>query len=141
MSKLLSRMAALLAASALPLCAHAQGVVQQVGPVTAGHPAIWWANGQLSDRAITSPVVSACGAGSPSLVGNDYAGFVTVGTSTSACTVTFASAYNTGTACIVQDYNATSPIPYVSAISTTAFTVTWGSAYSGSFFYLCQGLS
>lgn len=41
----LSAVACMLSASAL----SAQGVVQQIGPVTSGHVAAWWQNGQIYD--------------------------------------------------------------------------------------------
>lgn len=49
MLKSLARLTALLAAIAVASTSHAQGVVQQQGVVTPGHPAVWNGNGQLVD--------------------------------------------------------------------------------------------
>lgn len=47
MKKALLRLGALACALATPL--SAQGPVQQIGPVTSGHVAAWWQNGQVYD--------------------------------------------------------------------------------------------
>lgn len=93
-------------------------------------------------NATASPGLSTCGT-SPSIAtgSNDHAGIVTMGSgSPTACTVTFATAYtNTPSVTITPTYNATA---YISAISNTAFTITFsaGAATSG-FNYHCIGIN
>jgi hypothetical protein len=91
------------------------------------------------------PTLSACGT-SPTIIGNDTAGTVTMGTGgPSSCTVTFASAYATNApACIVNLVGSGSLVEtQVTAISTSAFT--FGDPAAGAnfssvkFSYICIG--
>lgn len=88
----------------------------------------------------TDPTLSSCGT-SPTIVGNDTAGVVTVGTGAATeCTLTFATTYTAEPACVVtQHLNSTNPL-YFSAKSATAFTVTTSSSASlvgTKFNYVC----
>lgn len=71
----------------------------------------------------TDPTLSSCGT-SPTIVGSDLAGTVTVGTGTAtSCTVTFASSYTDEPVCVAtSNSNNANPL-YFSAKSATAFTV------------------
>ena len=82
-----------------------------------------------------SPTLSTCGTGS-TVNGTDVSGKVTNCSAITACTVTFAHALNTPT-CIVQDYATATPTPFLASLSGSGFTVNWGAAYSGSWFYMC----
>lgn len=42
---------ALVMAVIAPAPGAAQGVIQQVGPATSGHPVLWWSNGQVIDSS------------------------------------------------------------------------------------------
>lgn len=93
------------------------------------------------------PAVSACGT-SPTIIGSNIAGTVTIGTggSATACTVTFAnSGFPTNApACILTSQMSARTDLYISAISTTAFTVSNGAGAawpaSGKFSFTCIGV-
>lgn len=86
-----------------------------------------------------TPAVSSCGT-SPTIYGTDNAGYVGVGSSVTSCTITFVKAWN-GASCIVQNKNNTSPVAYVNNLSNTVLVVEFSAAYTGSFYYICQGWS
>lgn len=85
------------------------------------------------------PVVSACGT-SPSIVGSDSGGVVTVGGggAVTACTLTFAAVFPADQTCtITPRANVTA---YLSASSTSAITVTFSGDVQGQKFnYNCAG--
>ena len=86
----------------------------------------------------TAPTISTCGT-SPSVVGNDNAFTITVGTgTTTACTATFASAWTNVPQCnVTPNYSAT---VYVSAASTTAITITMSANGASKKLYVnCRG--
>jgi len=90
----------------------------------------------------SAPTASACG-GSPAVdVGSsNHAGKVTFGTATTACTLTFASAFANNAFCTVTpgaQPAAVANIPYISAQSKTAFTISGGTA-SAVYYYTCGG--
>ena len=85
------------------------------------------------------PTLSACGTGGSVVVGTDNAGLVTVGAGVTACTVNFASSWSP--ICVVTMKSNTSPLVDVDSISTSGFTVKFSAAYSGSFYYICQGFA
>jgi len=89
-----------------------------------------------------APTASSCG-GSPAVDANSsaHAGKFTIGTAATACTLTFATAYPTAAFCTVTPMAAPAAIgnvPYVSAQSRTAFTVSGGTE-STSYQYACGG--
>lgn len=89
----------------------------------------------------TAPTLSACGTSPPSVVGNDKAGTVTMGTGTpAACTVNFNGAYDTNASiCVVSSRTAGRSF-YISAASTSAITVTQDTTADSSVFtYICVG--
>lgn len=99
--------------------------VQQSGSVTPGHTVKWVIDGVVQDGGLgftellngtntllldtaghlrntgSTPILSGCGT-SPSIVGTDLAGEVTMGTGTpTGCIITFATAYNNAPWCLV----------------------------------------
>lgn len=84
-----------------------------------------------SSTGPAQPTISACGSGSPTMsaTANDDTGSFTTGTSASACTVTFARAYAVTPTVVISDSNTTA-VADISAVSTTAFTVSLASALS-----------
>lgn len=104
-----------------------------------------------SDRTVTGaklmataavPTQSTCGT-SPSIDAGSSpnAGKFTIGSSATACTLTFASAFPTSAYCTVTPAAqpaAVTNIPYISAQSASAFTVSGGTA-STSYYYTCGG--
>lgn len=91
---------------------------------------------------VSVPTTSTCGT-SPSVDAgsSNHAGKVTFGSATTACTLTFASAYATNAFCTITPAAqpaAVANIPYISAQSKTAFTISGGTA-SASYYYTCGG--
>lgn len=87
----------------------------------------------------TLPAPSACGGGTPALDANasDTGGTVTEGTSATGCVVTFHVAYPTTPHCQITALVGNATVVGLSAVSTTALTVT-NSAGSGNVFnYAC----
>lgn len=70
-----------------------------------------------------APSVSTCGAGSPSVSGNDTAGKVTTGSSAAtSCTVTFANTYTSAPVCILTGGPASGSTLYSPLFSSTTAT-------------------
>jgi len=93
-------------------------------------------------RAGPAPALSACiTGGTPTLVGTDFAGNITAGTTASTtCTVTFGRAYVTAPNCIVSW--KTGPLAAMSwTTSTTALTITQTSNASSQISYICSSTS
>jgi len=89
-----------------------------------------------------APALSACG-GSPTVDtgSSNHAGKITFGTATTACTLTFSSPYANNAFCTVTpgaQPAAVANIPYISAQSKTAFTISGGTA-SAVYYYNCGG--
>ena len=100
-----------------------------------------YATGKLKSAA-AAPAASTCGTG-PSVDSGSSAnaGRFTIGTGATACTLTFSVAYPTNAYCTVTPAAqpaAFANIPYISAQSRTAFTVSGGTA-STSYYYTCGG--
>ena len=82
----------------------------------------------------TTPTVSSCGTGSPSVTGNDTLWNIVTGTgSPTACTLTFANPYKS-VICVVTDDLQTSEVS-VTATSTTAITMTMSAALTSHNIY------
>ncbi|MDD4617460.1 MAG: hypothetical protein PHW76_10235, partial [Alphaproteobacteria bacterium] len=89
----------------------------------------------------SAPTLSSCGT-SPSVAtgSSNGAGQITMGTSATACTVTFANAYPTYAFCTVSPVSSYTGTYYVSAQSKSAFTLTFGTSVSSAKFnYVCGG--
>ena len=91
---------------------------------------------------VSVPTASACG-GSPAVDAgsSNHAGKITFGSATTACTLTFASAFANNAFCTVTpgaQPAAVANIPYISAQSKTAFTISGGTA-SAVYYYNCGG--
>lgn len=87
----------------------------------------------------TAPTLSSCGT-SPSIVGTDNSGTVTVGSvSASGCTITFAKTWATAPNCVVtnQSMSVVNALSYT--ISTTAITVTQTGLTGALLNYSCSG--
>ncbi len=96
-------------------------------------------NGHIANSSASSPTIGTCGT-NPSITGNDTRGIITLGTgSPTACTITFSSAYVTTPICVVSAYQIDQGSRfYLSAITTTGFTLTQSTgASSKKFTYLC----
>lgn len=91
---------------------------------------------------ISVPTASACGTSPAVDAGSSaHAGKITFGSATTACTLTFASAFANNAYCTVTpgaQPAAVANIPYISAQSKTAFTISGGTA-SAVYYYTCGG--
>jgi hypothetical protein len=91
---------------------------------------------------ISAPVASSCGTSPTVDAGSSaHAGKITFGSATTACTLTFASAFDNNAFCTVTpgaQPAAVANIPYISAQSKTAFTISGGTA-SAVYYYNCGG--
>ncbi len=91
-----------------------------------------------------APAASTCGT-TPAVDANstDVSGAVTFGTGTpAACTITFTAAYPTAAYCTISPANAAAVgvTAYISAMSSSAFTITLGAGTdSVKFNYVCMG--
>jgi hypothetical protein len=88
----------------------------------------------------TAPALSSCGT-SPSIVGNDMVGRVTVGTSASTtCALTFNVAFTNAPICFAQDETSAVTVR-ATTVSTTAVTFTASASMTASdkLSYRCEG--
>jgi len=89
-----------------------------------------------------APTLGACvTGGSPTLVGTDFAGTITAGTTAStSCTVTFGQAFGAAPTCVVSW--ASGPLAAMSwTTSTTVLTITQTSNASSKIMYICTSTS
>ncbi|SRR6266568_5467820 len=92
----------------------------------------------LLSAPTTAPALTSCGT-TPSIVGTDFAGTVTMGTTATGCVITFASAYAAAPHCTVT-WRATPLASQSYTISTTAITTTQTSASNNLLDYICVAL-
>lgn len=85
-----------------------------------------------------SPAPTITGTGTPTLVGSDTAGLVTMGTSATTATAVFASAYISVPWCVVSSQTATT-IGYT--LATTSIAITQNTASGNKINYWCSGQS
>lgn len=85
------------------------------------------------------PVISSCGS-DPSIIGNDSAGSITIGSGViTGCTLTFNQAWTAAPICIVTS-NSAAITGGVTAVSTSAFTAGFSAALGGGkLYYRCYG--
>ena len=82
--------------------------------------------------------LTGCGTGSPSITGTDNAGTVVLGTSATACTITFNKAYTSAPFCVVVWTNT--PLASESyTVSNTAIVLTQTSTSGDRVEYICIG--
>ena len=88
-----------------------------------------------------APKLSSCGGATVAAGSTDVKGKVANGAGINSCTVNFAKAYEAGSlvVCMVQDYDGSTPAPYLSSSSQTSFTVSWPASYAGTWLYICAG--
>jgi hypothetical protein len=90
--------------------------------------------------ASTSPTISACGTGSPSVAGSDNFGKITTGGGTlTSCVINFGKTWGTAPACTVSFSASTLAVTVAS--STTQLTVGATSLTSETIFYDCGSVS
>lgn len=96
-------------------------------------------NNHYNNTGKVAPVVSSCGT-SPSIVGYDSAGTITVGSgATTACTLTFGTAWANTPTCVMT-LNTSAVTGGVTSLSTTTITFSFSSSMgSGKIYYMCMG--
>lgn len=116
------------------------------GTVPLLNTANTWASGQLQSFAGhmassgSAPSLSSCGTGSPSIVGDDKDGTVTMGTSATGCTITFAAAY-TGTPNCTVIWQANPLAAQSYTVSNSAITTVQTSTSGNKLNYHCAAPS
>lgn len=88
----------------------------------------------------TAPVLTACGTGSPTIVGTDMAGTVTTGTTATGCVITFNTPKTVAPACVVTSQVAPATSTPAYSVSTTAITWVQASQSGNKINYICMGL-
>lgn len=96
-----------------------------------------FAGAQHLNTSGASPTLSSCGSGTPTITGTDTAGVVTLGTSATACTITFATAYSSAPACNVTWQSNLASMSYT--LSKTAITLGQTSTSGNLINYECFG--
>lgn len=88
---------------------------------------------------LTAPVVSACGTGTPTVVGNDSAGAVTVGGGVQAsCVLTFQKSWTIAPSCFANDSSALQAVKASATVS--ALTLSVATTFAGEVVnYFCIG--
>lgn len=85
-----------------------------------------------------APVISSCGTGTGTVVGDDQGGTITTAAAATSCTMTFAKAYRGNPVCTVTD-NSLVGFADVSSVSTSAATFGISSALTGgNLYYSCS---
>ena len=117
----------------------ADAVVTKSNQIVIGDEAVTETNLRGHIIASTSvPTVQSCGTG-PSVQGSDVAGTISVGTgSVTACTIKFATSWNTSPACVFTAVSTTARTVSLSRQSSVAVSTTFsGSLGSGLLNYIC----
>jgi len=97
-------------------------------------------NGHVASVTATAPALTSCGT-SPTIVGSDAAGTVTMGTaSPTGCVITFATAYTAAPSCTVS-WQATPLASQSYSVSTTAITLVQTGTSSNLVNYTCVARS
>lgn len=86
----------------------------------------------------TAPALTSCGT-TPSIVGTDLAGTVTMGTTATGCVITFNTAKSAAPHCVVT-WIATPLASQSYVTSTTAITTTQTSTSNNVLKYICVGI-
>ena len=93
--------------------------------------------GNNSQFGATAPTLSSCGTGSPSVVGSNVAGTITVGTSATGCVATFATAYALAPICNITSQTAYATTTPAYSVSASAITITQTSTSGNKYDYIC----
>src|SRR5258708_14593838 len=91
-------------------------LVRAISPVLVGHPTF----------SGNTPVLSACGGGSPAMAAGstDNSGKFTLGTATATCTMTFPTAFTTSVRCVVNSEPTLAPVGYSNSLTPILATAT-----------------
>lgn len=97
-----------------------------------------WLLGGVSGHSGT-PAISACGTGTPTIVGTDNAFHVTQGTSATGCVLTFAAAFTVAPTCVAVNQTAPGTSTPAYTVSTTAITLVTASTTGEIWNVVCIG--
>ncbi len=87
----------------------------------------------------TAPALTSCGT-SPSIVGNDLAGTVTMGTATpTGCQITFNTAKSTAPICVVASQSAPAGVAPAYTVAATGISWVQTGLNSNKINYICMG--
>lgn len=102
--------------------------------------AVFYVDGAGHQYASTTvPTLSSCGT-SPSLVGNDNSGTITVGSvSATGCTVTFGVAWTSAPNCVISNQNMSITNALTYTITATALTISQTGLTNAKVNYNCSG--
>jgi hypothetical protein len=93
--------------------------------------------GNVSSAGPT-PVLSACGGGSPTITGSNLSGTVTTGTTATGCVITFTTTFASAPSCVVSPASGVlASFSYV--VTASAITVTQTSTSGNTITYVCVG--
>lgn len=90
----------------------------------------------LASAQTTAPVLTSCGTGSPTIVGSDTAGTITMGTSATGCIATFNVSYTSAPHCTVT-WRATPLLSQSYVVAAATITLTQTSASGNLVDYVC----
>ena len=113
-----------------------------VASLALGHANLWTAAQTFGSHilaASTTPTISACGTGSPTVTGSDNYGTVVAGGGTlTTCSITFGKVWGTAPSCTQSSPTLTA---MTSTSSTTLFTVGAASLTNATIKYVCGSTS
>ena len=90
----------------------------------------------LASAQTTAPALTSCGTGSPTIVGSDTAGTITMGTSATGCIATFNVSYTSAPHCTVT-WRATPLLSQSYVVAAATITLTQTSASGNLVDYVC----
>lgn len=107
--------------------------------VSSGNLTLSTPTGHISVVGGTSPGLTSCGGGTPSITGSDVAGRVVEGTTATGCIITFAATYTNAPSCTVTSETQLAAFSYV--VSATAITISNTSSSGDVIHYHCDKAS
>ncbi len=96
-----------------------------------------WILGNNTQFGATAPTLTACGTGSPTVVGSNVAGTITAGTSATGCVATFATAFALAPSCVVTSQTAPATTTPAYSVSASAITIVQTSTSGNKYDYVC----
>lgn len=88
----------------------------------------------------TTPALSSCGTGTPTITGGDMAGIITMKEATNTCTVDFAVPYTNAPACVVVSSRNTYTVGAATTTDTLVLSTSGNVTIDDKLTYNCMGL-
>ncbi len=98
-------------------------------------------NSQAWVRGGTTPTLTSCGAGSPTVTGNDAGGLITINATIGACTLNFAHTWPATPVCTVTTSSVGGGPVAITTLTTTKMTIGWTSSATNKAYYHCATYS